>query len=212
MIKKILKELYIKLTEIGWYARRTIVSRLFHTKIQYGSHTNIGKRVRILPGTRIYNPDNSEIFIGENSILCSFCKVIMTRGKGGKLHIGHDVTLGEYNVVNVFGNVTIGDSVQTADRVSFITNTHNYQDISIPIRDQGGEQYDISIGDGSWLGINATVLAGTTIGRNCVVGANSVVKGNFPDYCVIAGCPGRIVKYYDTEKKMWVRAGKDKRE
>ena len=49
-----------------------------------------------------------------------------------------------------------------------------------------------------------TILAGTTIGKNSVVGANSVVKGHYDDYCVIAGNPARVVKRFDG--KEWVKA------
>ena len=44
------------------------------------------------------------------------------------------------------------------------------------------------------------MLAGTEIGKNSVVGANGVVKGKFPDYCVIARNPDRVVKRFDGEK------------
>ena len=46
------------------------------------------------------------------------------------------------------------------------------------------------IGDGSWLGYGTVVLPGATIGRHVVVGANSVVTGEIPDYCVAVGSPG----------------------
>ena len=76
-------------------------------------------------------------------------------------------------------------------------------EISVPIRDQVSTKGEIRIGEGSWLGINVTILAGTYIGRNSVVGANSVVKGKFDDYCVIADNPAKVVKRYDGEK--WVK-------
>lgn len=57
----------------------------------------------------------------------------------------------------------------------------------------------------SKIGINAVILAGTKIGKNCVVGANAVVKGEFPDYCVIAGVPAVVVKKYDFETESWIK-------
>jgi acetyltransferase-like isoleucine patch superfamily enzyme len=62
----------------------------------------------------------------------------------------------------------------------------------------------ISIGEGTWLGLHSVILPGTHIGKNCVVGANAVVKGIFPDYCVIAGVPAKIVKQYDLDSERWV--------
>lgn len=51
--------------------------------------------------------------------------------------------------------------------------------------------------------MNATILAGSKIGRNCVIAAHSVVKGDFPDCCVIAGAPARIVKVYNSSTGAW---------
>ena len=63
----------------------------------------------------------------------------------------------------------------------------------------------VSIGDKTWIGDNVCILPGTRIGRGSVVGANSVVRGVFPDYCVIVGAPARIVKRYDPVRKGWYR-------
>ena len=91
----------------------------------------------------------------------------------------------------------------TADRVSFVTNIHHYEDIDVSIKCQRSSSKKIVIGDGTWIGMNATILAGTQIGKNCVVAAHSVVKGNFPDYCVIEGIPGRILKIYNFQSEKW---------
>jgi acetyltransferase-like isoleucine patch superfamily enzyme len=51
----------------------------------------------------------------------------------------------------------------------------------------------VRIGCGTWLGERVAVLRGATIGRHCIVGANAVVKGEIPDYSVVAGVPARVV-------------------
>lgn len=122
---------------------------------------------------------------------------------GGNLFVGSNCSFGEQNVINVFDNVIIGNSVLTADRVNLISNIHVYSDITVPICEQKTESGPITIGDGTWLGINCTILPFTNIGKNCVVGANSVVKGDFPDYSVIVGAPARIVKQYNKNNNNW---------
>lgn len=204
MLREYLREIKHKFRESMQFFRRTIFRRICHIHLEYGKNVSIGKNVNISSYTRIYNQYKGHVYIGDNSHICCYCKFILALKGGGKLHIGKNVTLGEYNVINVFSDVLIGDDVVTADRVSFITNRHTYSDIHIPIKQQGGDSEEIIIGSGCWFGINAVVLAGTRIGKNCVIGANSVVKGNFPDYCVIAGSPGRIVKIYHAEAKEWV--------
>jgi acetyltransferase-like isoleucine patch superfamily enzyme len=52
----------------------------------------------------------------------------------------------------------------------------------------------VRIGEGSWLGINVCILPGVTLGRNCVVAANSVVTRSVPDGGVVAGAPARLLR------------------
>lgn len=128
---------------------------------------------------------------------------------GGDLVIGDDVTIGDYSFISAEGNVLIENKVLFADKVNIIASEHEYHDISKPIRDQGNRQCkSIFIGEGSWIGINVTILQGTRIGRNCVVGAGSVVKGEFRDHCVIAGNPAKVVKYYDGKDWVQIKDGK----
>jgi acetyltransferase-like isoleucine patch superfamily enzyme len=51
----------------------------------------------------------------------------------------------------------------------------------------------VKIKDGAWLGTNVTVMPGVTIGRNAVIGANSVVNGDVPDFATAVGAPARIL-------------------
>ena len=99
----------------------------------------------------------------------------------------------------------------TADRVSFVTNIHQYEDVTLPIRKQPSTTDEIIIGDGTWIGMNATILAGTHIGKNCVIAANSVVKGNYPDHCVIGGVPSKIIKKYNETTQRWEKYKEDEK-
>lgn len=63
----------------------------------------------------------------------------------------------------------------------------------------------VSIGSSSIILNGAVILPGTKIGHHSIIGANSVVKGEFNDYCVIVGNPARVVKYYDFNKKSWIK-------
>lgn len=61
------------------------------------------------------------------------------------------------------------------------------------------------IGDGSWLGKNVVVIGNVSIGKNCVIAANSVVTKDVPDYSIAAGIPARVIKRYDFDRKEWVK-------
>lgn len=75
-------------------------------------------------------------------------------------------------------------------------NIHLKRNVDIPVIDQGIVQKNqkVSIGNGSYIGINSVIVGNVTIGKHCVVGANSVVTKDVPDYCVVVGSPARIIK------------------
>ena len=80
---------------------------------------------------------------------------------------------------------------------------HGYEEIGIDVLHQELSQKETIIGENCFIGAGAKILAGSKLGKQCVVGANSVIKGNYPDYCVIVGAPGRIVKRYNESEKQW---------
>jgi acetyltransferase-like isoleucine patch superfamily enzyme len=71
--------------------------------------------------------------------------------------------------------------------------THGTDDLDRPIRDQGGARALITIGEGTWIGSAAVVMA--DVGRHCIVGAGAVVTRPLPDYVVAAGVPARIIRH-----------------
>lgn len=88
------------------------------------------------------------------------------------------------------GKICIGKGTYIANNVGLITSNHVFSDLSkhqIP--------KDIHIGNNCWIGINATILPGVTLGDSTIVGAGSVVTKSFPDgHVIIAGNPAKIIK------------------
>jgi acetyltransferase-like isoleucine patch superfamily enzyme len=87
-------------------------------------------------------------------------------------------------------------------------HSHAYEDVARPINEQGvTEGGRIRIGQGCWIGHGAAIVCvqgKLSLGRNCVVAANSVVTRSFPAFSVISGNPARVVKQFDPAKQMWV--------
>ena len=81
-----------------------------------------------------------------------------------------------------------------APDVFITTNSHNYFDISKPIRLQGGTSESIHIKSGSWIARGATILPEITIGENAVVAAGAVVTKDVPAFNVVAGVPAKVIK------------------
>jgi acetyltransferase-like isoleucine patch superfamily enzyme len=112
---------------------------------------------------------------------------------GGRIVIGEGTQASGQLVVSAAGLVEIGADVLIARNV-YISDHSHARDSDGPIRLQGTTPpKPVRIDDGAWLGQNVVVLPGVTIGRNAIVGANSVVRDDVPANGVAVGAPARIV-------------------
>ena len=117
-----------------------------------------------------------------------------TNLKSSKLVIGEGCQIGHFNHIYATNEIIIEKNVLTADKVYISDNSHSYMDISKPIMNQPILQLTkVKIGSGSWIGENVCII-GASIGKNCVIGANSVVTKNIPDYSVAVGAPAKVIK------------------
>lgn len=176
------------------------------------SFRRYGKRTRLVLPLGIEGISNillgDDVYVGYRTTLAA---VPLTGSQDCTLEIGSGTNLGSFNHVYATRSVTIGANVLTANGVYISDNMHGYADIGRPIKQQPLRQLRAtSIGDGTWLGHNACVF-GVTIGRNCIVGANSVVTRDVPDYCIVAGAPARLIRRYDASTGLWRRTGPDGR-
>lgn len=118
----------------------------------------------------------------------------MLRAHEGTLRIGDKTVLGRENVVNCFLDVEIGADVLLADWIHVTDFDHRTADLTRPVKGQGIVKSPVRIGSDTWIGTKASVLRGTDVGRGCVLAAHTVARGRYPEYVVIAGVPGRVVK------------------
>lgn len=148
----------------------------------------------------------SRVFIRKNTWLATACH---QKGASPRLLIGSGTYVGNFCHFYSTSLVDIGEKVLFADRVYVSDNSHTYEDVRLPVIDQPVRQLKpVRIGYGSWIGENACVI-GCTIGRNCVVGANTIVTFDVPDYCVVVGAPAKIIKRFDIENNKWRRTAAD---
>ncbi|HXC82314.1 MAG TPA: acyltransferase [Trebonia sp.] len=110
------------------------------------------------------------------------------------LRIGDRCVIGRGSHIVAHQSVRIGDDVWTGPYVYITDQNHGYADPHTPIGRQLPVNRAVTIGAGSWLGAGAIVLPGSRIGRNVVIAAGSVVRGEVPDRCVVAGVPAKIVR------------------
>lgn len=109
---------------------------------------------------------------------------------GKHTKIGKNVFINFDCVFLDLGGITIEDNVQIAPKVSLLTESHPLN----PSERQSLIQKPIHIKKNAWIGANATILQGVTIGENAVVAAGSVVTKDVPDNVVVGGIPAKIIK------------------
>lgn len=100
-------------------------------------------------------------------------------------------------------SIIIGENTAIAANVTITDIHHPYTDIYSPIEQQDIEVKSVEIGSDCKIYNNSVILPGARIGKHVTVGANSVVSGVFPDYCVIVGAPAHIIKRYDNKSLLW---------
>lgn len=131
--------------------------------------------------------DSSEIRPGVYCVCCSEISL------GKRVVLRPDAML--FADSEQHGEIIIEDDVLLGSCVHFYTTDHCYNNITLPIYDQGDlPTGTIRVCCGSWIGANSTILKGVTIGQNSVVAAGSVVTKDVPPFCVVGGVPAKVIK------------------
>jgi acetyltransferase-like isoleucine patch superfamily enzyme len=171
--------------------------RLFY----FGNRDSLFNRVYI--GRNAVIKGGAKIHFGKDVVIRPYAQIWC----GKESLIGNGTEIGERSRISTSNSLEIGQDVLISPNVYISDADHAYQDISVPVIMQGIVATDrkTSIGDGSYIGINTVVIGGICIGRHCVIGANSVVTSDVPDYSVVAGAPAKIIRQYDFEEKVWKR-------
>jgi acetyltransferase-like isoleucine patch superfamily enzyme len=110
----------------------------------------------------------------------------------GDVIIGNYTRIGLHNTI--IGPVTIGNHVNLAQGITVTALNHNFEDSNKRIDEQGVSTNPVTIEDDIWIGANAVILPGVTIGHHSVVAAGAVVTKDVPPHSLVAGVPAKIIK------------------
>lgn len=124
----------------------------------------------------------------------------------GKISLGKNVVIRPGTMLfaspqsDVSIQISIEENAMLGSGVHIYVSNHAFNDVSRPIIQQGHQDIrPVIIGKGAWIGANAIILPGVSIGENSVVGAGSVVTRSIPPHVVACGNPAKIVKRLDDE-------------
>lgn len=148
-----------------------------------------GKHAVIHRSVRMDTPPYRKFFLGDYSVIESFACI---NNAVGDVMIGDHTRIGLHNTI--IGPVTIGNHVNLAQGITVTALNHNFSDAEKRIDEQGVSTKPVVIEDDIWIGANAVILPGVTIGSHSVVAAGSVVTKDVPPHSLVAGVPAKIIK------------------
>jgi len=185
------------------------------TKQDKARFAYFGVNAKILPPLRILNPQC--IVIGDVTSIREHCHINAFRDLSflinyidekyrpefraedykfePHIEIGRENQIGRFLFMNSTNSIVLEDNVLLSERVFIGDHNHNFSHRQVPVMQQPNRPgQPVVIGKGTWIGVGAVILAGTHIGRNCVIGANSVCRGgDFPPYAVIGPEPAKVL-------------------
>jgi acetyltransferase-like isoleucine patch superfamily enzyme len=173
-------------------------------KITGGARISIGDNVFIGRGVQLIVPEQGQITIGDGAEIRDGVRLYAK-----SIIIEPGVTVGEnsFLVGNVHlkeqcwvsrgcdltGDIEVGRAI-LGPRVACVSSDHGKDENGAVLIDKTAASAKITIEDGSWMGMNAIILKGVTIGKNAVVGAGSVVTKAVPAGSVVAGVPAKPIQ------------------
>lgn len=190
-----------------FHLRNRIIARIY-TKLLSPCFSSIGKKTIVIPPLRFSNLHL--IHLGKGVEIQSNCWILAQKNNDTKEYpkivIKDYAGIGMNATISAAKLITIEEHVLLARNVYISDHGHDYYDISQPIMHQGIRKIaEVRVGANTWLGQNSVILPGVSIGRNCAIGANSVVNQDIPDYSVAVGSPARVTRKYNEATSCWER-------
>lgn len=128
-----------------------------------------------------------------------------------KISIGDRVQVNDYVHIAAIESIEIGNDVLIASKVFITDHEHgkyrgeNQVNPMVAPALRVNSHQPVRIGDNVWIGELVSILPGVIIGNGAIIGANSVVRSNIPEYTIAAGVPAKVLKKYNFELNEWIR-------
>lgn len=149
----------------------------------------LGKGCDVRPGLQLLVGPQGHVAFGDECVLDRR----MTVEAYGRLEVGSRTIFGHTCTIAAKQDIRIGSNVLVAELVSIRDHDHRFDDLEVPIRDQGSVCAPVIIEDGVWLGSRVVVTRGVRIGAGTIVGAGAVVTKDLPPLSIAVGVPARVI-------------------
>jgi acetyltransferase-like isoleucine patch superfamily enzyme len=188
-----------------------IIGKLFHkyktarAKNSFKNNAEIGRVITFMYSAKCQNTGpKGNVTIGDHCTLGALFQALY----GGKIKVGRDTYIGPHTIIQSKEAVNIGDNVIIANNVLIVDNNNHPTSPEMRLAMSKCENYlldklwsweyaesnPVSIESNVWIGRDARILKGVTIGKGSIVGLGAVVTHDVPAYSVVAGNPAVVVK------------------
>lgn len=168
--------------------------RLFHHYYRHRFHS-FGEGVLLDRPMWLYGPEH--MAIGDHSIILRGAWLAVEKIAWNQpdpvLRIGRRFAARPFVTISAASSIIIEDNVGVASFSTIIDSDHTWDSGSTHVLDSPVRADPIHIGEGTFIAERVAVLPGARLGKQCFVGANTLVKSQFPDYSIVLGVPGRVV-------------------
>ena len=148
-----------------------------------------GRHAIIHHSVRMDTPPYRKFWLGDYSVVESFACI---NNAVGDVIIGNHTRIGLHNTI--IGPVSIGSHVNLAQGITITALNHNFDDSEKRIDQQGISTKEVVLEDDIWVGANAVILPGVTIGKHAVVAAGAIVTKDVPPHSLVAGVPAKVIR------------------
>ena len=148
-----------------------------------------GRHAIIHHSVRMDTPPYRKFWLGDYSVVESFACI---NNAVGDVIIGNHTRIGLHNTI--IGPVIIGSHVNLAQGITITALNHNFDDSEKRIDQQGISTKEVVLEDDIWVGANAVILPGVTIGKHAVVAAGAIVTKDVPPHSLVAGVPAKVIR------------------
>lgn len=186
-------------------------ARLITATIHASRLRRLGKR-SIVQAPLFWTPECVEI--GDDVLIWPGCRIEGITEHQGTTFQPHIVIEDHVDFqqgchVTCAGELSIGAGTSLLYGTLVTDIDHAYDAAGISVAKQPLIIRHTRIGRDCFIGAGARIQAGTILGDHCIVGTNAVVRGTFPDHCVIVGIPAKIVKRFDIASGTWRRTNSE---
>ena len=195
MMSRMLRGAWLRL-RLGGTSGWMLADRGVH--LRHARHIRAGRQFSLEEGCMIIGLSKRGIVFGDRCTVGRFAYIAPSNpllGEPGEgLRVGDHSNIGPYSYIGCSGFIEIGRNVMMGPRVNLMSENHAFTRTDIPMKEQGVTRSFIRIEDDVWIGVNATILAGVTVGRGAIIAAGAVVTKDVAPFTVVGGVPAKLIK------------------